>query len=455
MKNTYKLFVQSILSLLSLLTFTSCDKMLDIDSKDNVDSEHIFKSVKNFEYAVLGTYADLHLEYNALIGSILADECRLSPENNGVDGYGVNLHRWTYSSDDEILSEIWSNYYNHIYRINNLLINAHKVPVERASDQAALNSMLAELHGLRALIHFELHRIFGAGDYQSKQALTIPYITTTDVFYKPGKITLQTFYDNLWSDIDQTDQLTHSTNNRLSQGAIAALSARIALYERDYLKAIHYSSWIIEHQALATVKNYANIWTDSNEDEVLFKLKRNAQDKVRPNTLWYNYATGKTLFYSSEKIRESYDQNDVRNTCFLGQENNKYIVKYGGNQSNNRINDYKVFRTSEAYLIRAEAYLAIGQSDKALSDVNTILTNRYLSKKQIESINQQVIEQQRLLEFAYEGHRYFDLKRLGKDIQRNQNDLVSPMDSNLLSNSDEHYLLPIPQKEIQANPNLK
>jgi hypothetical protein len=57
------------------------------------------------------------------------------------------------------------------------------------------------------------------------------------------------------------------------------------------------------------------------------------------------------------------------------------------------------------------------------------------------------IIQQRRLEFAFEGHRFFDLKRLGRDI------IKTPLNSNLLA-TDIRMLPAIPQGDIDGNPNM-
>ncbi|MFM9402482.1 hypothetical protein [Myroides odoratimimus] len=86
--------ISAILCLaLGAISFQSCDSMLDIDPKDAVNEEHIYSSVKQFEFGVLGAYTELNLEYNTLIGSIMADDCKLAPGNAGVNSYAVNLNQ--------------------------------------------------------------------------------------------------------------------------------------------------------------------------------------------------------------------------------------------------------------------------------------------------------------------------------------------------------------------------
>lgn len=90
---------------------TACNNMLDVDPQDALDTEKVYASVNNFEKGVLGSYSALIPEYSVLIGSVMADECKLNPQNNGVNGFGNLLNRWEYSSEDDILLQTWKGYY--------------------------------------------------------------------------------------------------------------------------------------------------------------------------------------------------------------------------------------------------------------------------------------------------------------------------------------------------------
>ncbi|MBB1138475.1 RagB/SusD family nutrient uptake outer membrane protein [Myroides sp. WP-1] len=444
-----------LFALCSVFYLTSCDRMLDIDPKENVDSDQLYKSVRYFEYGVVGVYNSLHLEYSVLLGAVMADECKLSSENTGVDGYAVQLNRWTYSSDDELLHETWKDYYHTLYKINDLLENQHRVPQETTVDKEKMYALQGELHGLRALIHFELHRVFGDSDSQKTQASTVPYVVDTDLYKKPGKTPREDFYFLLWDDIHVAEKQLNNTDGptRFSLAATQALAARVALYQQDYNRAITYASKVIDRYPLATKEQYTALWQQNQTAESIFKLARNNDDELRPNTLWYNFNTGKNLFYASNKLIQSYEVNDIRSILFFGEEQNNQIAKYAGENNENRISDLPVFRTAELYLIRAEALFNSGSQDQALADIHAleeartgIATTTLLREEQL------LVE--RFKELAFEGHRYFDLKRLGKTLERNSEDLAALSDNPFLLFGSPLYQLPIPLKEVQSNPNL-
>ena len=446
----------SLFLLLSLVFLTSCDHMLDLDPKENVDSDQLYRSVRSFEYGVVGVYNSLHLEYSTLLGSVMADECKLSNENAGVDGYAIQLNRWTYSSDDELLHETWKDYYHALYKINTLLENSPRVPQEAVEDKATMTVLVGELHGLRALLHFELHRVFGDSDAKTSTALTVPYVTRTDLFQKPGKTPRADFYSLLWKDLQIAEaQLNNSkAPTRFSQEASYALAARVALYQKDYSRAITYATKVINGFALATKDQYTALWRENQTAEVVFKLARNNDDELRPNTLWYNFNTGKTLFYASKKLRQRYTEEDVRFTLFFGEEQANQIAKYSGEAQENRMSDLPVFRVAEQYLIRAEAYLKTGASTQALADIQVLTQARTGADYEQTTLNEDQLLTERFKELAYEGHRYFDLKRLGKPLERQTEDLAAPTDLSQLLLGQPYYQLPIPLKEVQSNPNL-
>jgi hypothetical protein len=84
----------------------------------------------------------------------------------------------------------------------------------------------------------------------------------------------------------------------------------------------------------------------------------------------------------------------------------------------------------------------------ALADLNTIATNRGLTAFTLSgaALYEEVLKQRRL-ELAFEGHRFFDLKRLGRDI-------VKAPHYNTVAFSDVRILAPIPTREVDGNKNL-
>ncbi len=104
------------------------------------------------------------------------------------------------------------------------------------------------------------------------------------------------------------------------------------------------------------------------------------------------------------------------------------------------------------YLIAAEASLPTNEVD-ALTYVNAITSRRGATP--IASTGAQLFEDiitERRKELAFEGDRFHDLQRLKRTINRSTN---YPASSRTIAYTVFRRLFPIPQGEVDANPNIK
>jgi len=113
--------------------------------------------------------------------------------------------------------------------------------------------------------------------------------------------------------------------------------------------------------------------------------------------------------------------------------------------------DEYLFRLAETYLLRAEAYLGLGNTTAAASDVNTVRTRSNASNVTAGSINIDLILDERMREFGVEEKRMFTLMRTGKWFDR-----VKKCNPFYAQSADPKYnLWPIPQYEIERNRSVK
>jgi hypothetical protein len=116
----------------------------------------------------------------------------------------------------------------------------------------------------------------------------------------------------------------------------------------------------------------------------------------------------------------------------------------------------------EVYLNRAEAYYNLTQPVAALADLNTLRANRYTNfvagaETGIALYN--AIQLQRRLELAFEGARFFDIKRLNLPLQRdnfgdNADGSGVQAATKLVPANSPLFQLPIPVFEINVNANV-
>ena len=116
-----------------------------------------------------------------------------------------------------------------------------------------------------------------------------------------------------------------------------------------------------------------------------------------------------------------------------------------------------MFRLSEQYLIRAEAYCNLETPDysKASKDISKLLSARHANFGGMSPLNannaMEVIEEQRVKELYMEGFRLQDLKRWGKGFERTPQDQSLAHGSRLkVSAGNPLFVWPIPQHELES-----
>lgn len=206
-----------------------------------------------------------------------------------------------------------------------------------------------------------------------------------------------------------------------------------------------------------------------------------------PSSLDYYYISmNADGIYAPDYIPEQwiidlYPDNDIR-TLWFGQHTLTYqningnaviLKKFPGNKklqdpskaTSDYINKIKLFRIAEQYLIAAEAYAYSGDEDNANEYLNGLLAARELMHEEVYYKGdglKEAIKTERVKELIGEGYRFYDLKRYGQGFARSaaQNASIitnaGSTQTELFSTnaSDFRWLWPIPQAEIDSNPQI-
>ena len=151
-----------------------------------------------------------------------------------------------------------------------------------------------------------------------------------------------------------------------------------------------------------------------------------------------------------------YDATDVRLTG-LTKTNSRYpgyrwSTKFPGKNGLLAYNNVPVLRISEMYLIRSEAIYrgatVSGVTD--IDDLNRVATNR--NAEAYASVTLDNLFEESRKEFLFEGHVFFDMKRLQKSLVRTDYDL-DPLTKDIDFPS-YRWALPIPENDILYNDNM-
>lgn len=457
MKNMKKI-IQPVFYISALLLVISCNKQLDLKPTDDIDVSKAFTSVKDLEQGLLGVYSANDNLNRIYIGSLLADEVKLSNENRGQ---GQFEYKWQYSASLNSTNNAYPQYYSMIDRLHRVLEAMDAVPAANATEEATKRRIAAELTALRGIAHFELLIRFMPSGYDAN-ALGIPIMLKSDLAAAPARNTVGEVISQVEQDLaagraEAAIPTTPANPIRLSQAAIAAYQARVALLKRDWGGAVVYANDAItlSGKSLATGSDYVDFWSDDNQSETIFSYR----NRATPQLLWRD-TNGDVFFEPSDELKDLFDKvNDIRFGTYFSSAgaDTSIIIKYPGSSTGPQINDLKLVRLSEMYLVRAEAQAENNQLVAAADDINALRDARienyvpvtFASKDQ--AINEILTE--RYKELAYEGFRFFDLKRRGLAVSRLSRDVQSSTWQNLPAN-DFHFSLPIPQDEIFSNPNM-
>lgn len=453
-----KIYQQCALLFVMATITTSCAK-LDIKPTDMILPEFAFRNIADVNLGIIGAYAPI--DYSTLSYSAIVSDEAIYPQENTVGN--SDAFRWLYTAANGSVTELYYTNYQAIDRVNRIMEAMDKL-VFTGADIALANRYRGELLGLRAYLHFELLRAYAAA-YENG-ALGVTYMEKSAVIY-PKRDNFEYVIAKAKADLVAAKALiptTFTDKTRMTRLAISAIQARVALYEKNWEDAATYATEVIDAVPLATKVQFPGLWTDANDSEVLWKLKRVVGDS-RTGDFFFRQSGSYVLYAPSFKLIAAFDQvNDIRFPAYVKYDpartgtKSKYLVnKYiGGTSSAPGLADVKQFRVGEMYLIRAEARAE--STGDAAADINALRTARidgyvnatFADKPALIT----AIYDERFKELALEGHRFFDLKRRKMDIVRLASDAVGAGSPLTLTPLQAQYALPIPATEMSVNKNV-
>lgn len=465
MKNTIKYIIIGSVAFSTL--FSSCGKeFLDQKPYTSVSTDDALKTAADMRLALTGTYSglrntDLYGRTLLVFGDLLADNVFVSTVNTGR-----YLSEKTYAIvvNDGDVSGVWRNAYTVILRANNII----DAPL---TDGTAVKQYKGEAYAIRALLYFNLVRLFGKPYTDDPAALGIPLALHSDYTALPKRNTVAEVYTQILSDLEQAYTLVsvYNGSGTLSKYAARAIEAKVNLYKGDYQKAYEQSTDVINNSGF-TLLSKADLpayWASATPHdagtklETLFEVVSDGVNNNSYDELGNIYVQGGTSYgdlLATKSLYDLYNSTDVRKQLIIvgaraksGGENPAYIVNKYQNVSGD-FDDKKVMRLSEVYLIAAEAAANLGNTATALTQLNTLVAQRDAALTYTSTGAQLLtdIENERRKELAFEGDRFFDLNRLKQDINR-----TSEYPTGIIKYGDMRRVLPIPQTELNVNPNIK
>ena len=451
-----------------MFTLTSCDDFLDITPTGKV----IAKTGK--EYRALLTYEYKNFPEDRGLATLRGDEMTLSNTSTSEEDRNSYLDIWAWKDGEQQSTTVsfgWRRYYHAIY-IANYIIEHQASITEATTDE--INQMVGEAYMMRAYCHFLLANLYAEPYTHCKPATTrgIPLSLKADINAVLSCSSLEMVYTQVVDDLlNAKKHLTKDTweegyTYRFNKISADALLARVYLYKGDWQNALAAAKTVIEKHGtledLNSSKVLPNYYKSVENIVALEQVMTSGYIKIGdPNSeLINNYRVGdkrKSLYF---KAITSSDYS---------------VIKFGDKGNDG----YRCsFRSAEAYLIAAEAAANLADNNATATNENLkeartylkdLMVKRYASAKyngyatELDNMQKadllKAIYNERTAELAFEGHRWFDLRRttrpaLSKSYKekKGEEEIVHNFE---LNENDSRYTLRFPTEAVEANPEIE
>lgn len=447
-----KFFIKYILPFIFCIAMLSCKKFIEVDPPvSQVTSANVFNDDATATSAVTGLYArimgnNLYFLNGAttLYPALSADELYTTLPDPAVNAFFANAIP---AESNIIQNDFWSKAYNYIYQVNACISGLEN---STRLSLGVKQGLTGEMKFMRGLCYFYLVNLFGDvplvldNNYSSNASLPRAGIE---------KVYLQIIGDLKAAGELLSPDYPSPDFARPNKFSASALLARVYLYREQWQEAEAEAGKVIS-SGLYTIEEDINEVFLKNSREVIFQMA--------PVIDGLNTAEGQVFIPYSPDIIPSYiltsylmdafEAGDRRRSGWVDSNIVSGEVYYHPYKYKTRdgtqVDEYNiVLRLAEQYLIRAEARAKENNINGAVSDLN-IIRKRSGLQPLANNIGQDdclsAIDHENRIEFFAEwGHRWMDLKRMGKI------DSVLSIEKSNWQTTDALY--PIPFSEIQAN----
>lgn len=462
-----------ILSILTLATLAGCKKSeLDLGPFNQIETSKAFTTETDVTLAVNGMYSGLRGLYVGSTWNILPDALADNVILNTTGRQTLTtFSEWRYNGNSNF--NFVTTGYSVIRRANAILEN-----IDAFANGAFKNNAKGEALATRALMHFDIARFYAKTFTNAANTDSVaPYIVSTDANQMPTKERVTDFYNKIAADLVEAETLIGTNNGvgRLNRAAVQGLLSRLYLYMGDHAKTITAANDALgTTPVLPSITDFPRIWTDQTNAGVLFKVLNTVLDNNNsPGVNYYQITAGniRSEYVVEYNLRQAFTATDVRTSTYIttspynGVQQN-HVVKYNGRPGGVLgVVDVKILRTAEVLLNRAEAYIRSNNPTSALADLNLLRAQRYTNYAPLANLTDaQILDEilkERRLELAFEGDRFFDLKRRNQAINRDgtKGDRADGTGTTYLflnmAANDHRFQLPYPSGEINFNANFK
>ena len=433
------------------------------------------KGVQEYGYEDFLIYSECRAD-NAYCGTNTAEIMNI--EANKQDGANVNVQR------------DWNYYLTQMSNANNIILNVDRIrQLDPTLTEEEANQWSAEARCWKAWALFQMSRLWGPVPVINTIPPAITSENVEEVYFEyfPPQETLETVYSQLVEDltfaIQYAPDVDQSNKFLFTKGFAKGLLARIYAEApiRDWNKVAELCTSIENDYGYQLVDNYGDMWgyddTDAfrNSKESIFEVQfsrsngnwvfimfhRNAYNPTDSYSWakWVTPSRDLIAAYDAEGDTERKNASIVIDECGWSNYYPSYEYAFMHKVPTNA-SSIILMRLGEIKLLHAEALACTGDLAGATKLVNEIRTRAGIKEIKQPANQDAMIDailNERRLELAFEGHRFFDLVRHGLERAKAVHDSMNEKDEywqTRLPLTQESILMPVPQTALDDNPSL-
>ncbi|MFC3562371.1 RagB/SusD family nutrient uptake outer membrane protein [Pedobacter jamesrossensis] len=416
-----------------------------------------------------GMYNDFHIWDYMTNGDVRSDNAYAGGDNPA----NIQLDLFTVISTNGNVGRDWNALYSDIKNCNLILTNVPNIKDTKLDAGDRRKQILAEASILRAYMYFNLVRTWGSVPLVVK-------VPITDAEFYPAKATVEAIYAQIITDLEYgaaNARTTAPNKGIMTKGVANALLAKVYASKAtpDWTKVSTYADAVI-NGGYSMVTNYDFLWDSNhkNNTEAIWEMQYDGYGGLHGNwmpsvlvgTGWKRFNTptnslSKAFDDAGDAVRKasSIKFNNVVSEgwsdSYWAKTSYPYINKYRADDKS----DNYILRLADIILLKAEALNELSSSGwSAAAPLINQVRNRVglaATTASDQASMRLAIENERRLELAFEGHRWFDLLRTNRIIPV-MNAQVDGAGANLNYNLTPAKLyFPIPQDELDKNPNVR
>lgn len=487
--------INILLTALALIFATSCDSFLDVKPSNQADSESSVQSADDAQIMINGLMSKMagssYYGRNFIIyGDAKGGDVTTFSAGNGGDGW----YYFNHEPGSNSYEGYWSTMYNCLLQANNIIKNVRVLKEAGATD---VDSFLGQALTARALIHFDLVRLYGKPFNMDKTAYGVPVVTEpVDAGAQLTRNTVAEVYSQIEADLLEAAPLLDKAkdNGFINYYANQAILSKVYMYMDEWNKALTAAEIVIDSNVYTpyTTSNWVDSWAETFGSESIFELAVLPGEADlgtgSPGCYYRRRLHGISsggVFLASKYWLGIMGENDVRWGIMDSDQSDEELssgrkgacYKYSGStnlsgdgKGNSTAVNIKVIRLSEVLLNAAEAAVRTGNQAKALEHLSKVAT-RNPDWEAPATITVEDIQTERRREFLTEGIVYFEYMRQNMTIyydddafgkatyppKNGRGQLEIEVDGvKMCPVTRDFYktILPIGQTEMNANPEI-